>query len=167
MSPSVLSQLIRHTIHSCKPLSPFQGTKSAVMGDRNSGITERQKKKNAVERANSRSQSVHPTFRGTSLSAECQSTQDLRARHGPCALCNIQLGEDVLRVRLHRLGRDVEASFAPSFVSHETLGVSCGTHDENDALNGFGQKSPRRKRFRIPAVPSLSVAPELVPDAFV
>jgi hypothetical protein len=64
---------------------------------------------------------VRPLTKPDSVLSVSQS-QDLRARHGLCALFTIQLGEVVLHVRLHHLG-DVEDSFVPSFVSHETLGV--------------------------------------------
>jgi hypothetical protein len=40
------------------------------------------------------------------LSVSTNQTQTLRARHGLCSLFNIELGEDVLHVRLHGLGND-------------------------------------------------------------
>ena len=40
------------------------------------------------------------------LSKSTSQTQTLRARHGLCSLFNIELGEDVLHVRLHGLRSD-------------------------------------------------------------
>src|ERR1700722_18265284 len=66
---------------------------------------------------------VRPIRKSNSVLSATQ-TQDLRARHGLCALFNIKLGEDVLHVRLHRFGSDGEVP------GNLLVGESLGNHLE-------------------------------------
>ena|ERR1700675_627563 len=89
------------------------------------GITERQKRQMPLStlKCLARDLLVRPLRKPNSVLGASQ-TQDLRARHGLCALFNIQFGENMLHVRLHRFRSDGEVS------SNLLVGEALGNHLE-------------------------------------